>query len=1303
MAYKRPQKSRVSTHKERERLAQEAKNKDIFAVAQQLGMKVQRDGSAEWDGHTTFWLDRKKNRFQWYSQGLWGDPTTLVSVIQFGARSVEDYKTNYTKSIAYLTNTEVPQFDQSKIPKAAPFKYYLKDAASMQLARDYLIKERKLSPETVQFFEEKGVLTQSVWKNRLDDDSTFTEPVVVFKHFDGNNKMIGGSVQGIEYHPDIHTDHKSGHLKRVIKNSGAYSGLAVDIGQPRRIVVCEAPIDLLSYYELHKETLKDVKLISSDGYKPHVLSRYVAEMYGNPELSTSEKEKFLEKFDKLSKTMSGYPENLITFAYDNDDAGKGFIEQFKTQYPNSEKYTSVDLPLLEEGKNKADWNDYLIREKKENYTMETTNDQEQKNVETEETSSNSRLEIAKRKLERLETELSEHTEKVFAHQRLTNGQPMNDKRSGASFLNKHEQLIDKGIRLNREIEEQRERVERLSYREENAKLGLNASGGLIKSVANLERWEERLERQEFIRAYNKEHRLPVNTPYENEKGNLEYYQSTKLKEAKETVEMLRELKNKAENDLSKLSDKSKELIDNGDVTQWKKRPIYYFVKGLNKVAFELDDKGDFKVSDRYPAKDDKDKELVSKLLDKGAETSVNITEENSINSDKVRVIGNESTKRRTFEFLNKSHDDETITLEMLKSMIRDEVSLEIEPDLGYYKVSTTIGRIDISDGFEANQSLYQEIVDRNDLNFDIQAFYSEISPKKVIDNRLTIEQTLQATRDRMELSEEFKVKPIGNNGYGILKESFGGVLNESVVDWYPQNEVYRFNDRAESLTENPIFKHEFTAAVSEILKDHTEKINNTEEVAVTEGEQSTLYDLEFVSELEKLEAYAEEKGFYLWTRNENWMSNREDDEGEQFLFDEGVYAASAYEYESVEELDEWLLNEEVLISDGLGHTTTFTELKKELLELEATKEKGEIPLGQDKVKDFSSSAFDNKEEINKLELERQELVKNSNWAEVALVDQKLKFLQLEQEVIDTGNPQLIHDQITKIEKEIERREKDAYYSDSWEQSTKIRDDITKLEGDLILLQNLSQNYPIEIAKPELEKNADQQTKTLGEQVEGPSETNTLGADPDINRYEQIIQEQQASLNLLQSQFVELTKQNELIIEKLNQKSVENTEDNQSMKKVGSSTIELAFDQIPRLIQLSKEKLSDVKKHLKDNIKAKSQKGLSVTLEKLKVLEILESINKGLDSLSQKVQNLDTQLKVLSGKQVNEKELLLLPAPIQEAAEEIIQKKNVKIGEPTRPQNKFEERLAQAKKDNKATAENYANQKQEVEVSQRVHK
>lgn len=873
MAYKRPQKSRVSTHKERERLAQEAKNKDIFAVAQQLGMKVQRDGSAEWDGHTTFWLDRKKNRFQWYSQGLWGDPTTLVSVIQFGARSVEDYKTNYTKSIAYLTNTEVPQFDQSKIPKAAPFKYYLKDAASMELARDYLIKERELSPETVQFFEEKGVLTQSVWKNRLDDGSTFTEPVVVFKHFDGNNKMIGGSVQGIEYHPDIHTDHKSGHLKRVIKNSGAYSGLAVDIGQPKRIVVCEAPIDLLSYYELHKETLKDVKLISSDGYKPHVLSRYVAEMYGKPDFTLSEKEKFLAKFDKLSKTMSGYPENLITFAYDNDEAGRGFIDQFKAQYSNAEAYTAVDLPPLKVGANKADWNDELKTIKKE-------------------------------------------------------------AQQDASFFSPSKGEM---------------------HVEQNRTTNLNFS----------------------------------------------------------------------------------DFEDEG----------YSLTESLENAIYILPDGQLW--SGYYPE----------------------APEVRAIEHREIEIfVENSKVDRDTDNFW---------------SLILDEVVMVIP---------------------EQQTLLYLET-----------ANYTE--------------------------AQQQKINAYKNLGWEITYEN----------------------------------------GISLSPEDQQEQISK---------EEPSLYNPEFISELEKLEAYATEKGFYLWTRNENWVSDREDDEGEQFLFDEGVYAASSYEYESVEELDEWLLNEEVLISDGFGHTTTFTELKKELLELEVAKEKGEIPMVQDKI-------------VN--------------------------------------------------------------------------------------------------SETELEIKDNQQTKTPGEQVEKPSEINTLDADPDINRYEQIIQEQQASLNLLQSQFVEIAKQNELILEKLNQKTVENTEDNKNMKKVGSSTIELAFDQIPQLIQLSKEKLTDVKNHLKDNIKAKSQKGLSVTFEKLKVLEILESINKGLDSLSQKVQNLDTQLKVLSGKQVDKKELLLLPAPIQEAAEEIIQKKNVKIDETTRPQNKFEERLAQAKKDNKAVAENYAHQNQEVEVSQRAHK
>jgi hypothetical protein len=121
------------------------------------------------------------------------------------------------------------------------------------------------------------------------------------------------------------------------------------------------------------------------------------------------------------------------------------------------------------------------------------------------------------------------------------------------------------------------------------------------------------------------------------------------------------------------------------------------------------------------------------------------------------------------------------------------------------------------------------------------------------------------------------------------------------------------------------------------------------------------------------------------------------------------------------------------------------------------------------------------EEINKLEAERQELAKNFKWDELAKLDYKLKFLRLEQEVIDTENPQLIQDQIAKMKEKIEHREKDKYYADSWEQSAQIRKEITKLEEDLEQLENLSQDYPMKNSEKELEKTNNQKVKIPEEQ------------------------------------------------------------------------------------------------------------------------------------------------------------------------------------------------------------------------------
>ena len=89
---------------------------------------------------------------------------------------------------------------------------------------------------------------------------------------------------------------------------------------------------------------------------------------------------------------------------------------------------------------------------------------------------------------------------------------------------------------------------------------------------------------------------------------------TEITKLKRKIQMLEEMKAKDESKV--LSRHAQSLIDNGLVTQWQKKPIYYFVKGLRKVALVLNESGDFEASKKYSADSDSDVEFVEKLLKK---------------------------------------------------------------------------------------------------------------------------------------------------------------------------------------------------------------------------------------------------------------------------------------------------------------------------------------------------------------------------------------------------------------------------------------------------------------------------------------------------------------------------------------------------------------------------------------------------------------------------------------------------------------------------------------------------------------
>ncbi|KXU10282.1 hypothetical protein SGADD03_00241 [Streptococcus gallolyticus] len=214
-----------------------------------------------------------------------------------------------------------------------------------------------MSDDTIDFFLEKGVLVQA--NAKLNDS---IEPVVVFKTLSPSGEVVGANLQGIE--ENFEKWPERGYAKIIARNSDGMNGLHVDIGQPKRLVFAESPIDLMSYYELHKDNLQDVRLVSMDGLKESTIGRHLAELQAERsgrELRWSKEElaNGLTTAVDNNYFTEGKHADVITLAVDNDEAGRNFI----TSLQDKGVSLTVDIPDLPEGQEKADWNSYLQQKK----------------------------------------------------------------------------------------------------------------------------------------------------------------------------------------------------------------------------------------------------------------------------------------------------------------------------------------------------------------------------------------------------------------------------------------------------------------------------------------------------------------------------------------------------------------------------------------------------------------------------------------------------------------------------------------------------------------------------------------------------------------------------------------------------------------------------------------------------------------------------------------------------------------------------------------------------------------------------
>ena len=333
-----------------------ARSRDILDVANELQMELVRSGrDYRWKEHDSLVISPDKNLWKWFSRNTGGDAISLVETIK---------EVDFNQSVDFLNDGNFKEFQMVERPQE-DFKYYLeKYEQPFSAGRDYLRNQRGLSDETIDYFLEQGVLAQANAKLDYFAEGTggvttnAIEPVIVFKSLSSSGEVVGASLQGIQENWEKWPKH--GYAKVIMKNSDPMTGIHVDIGSPKRLIFTESPIDLMSYYELHKDSLQDVRLVSMDGLKESTIGRHLsqikAEMSGKALIWTPE-----QLADGLQVAIDrhffedGKNVDLITLALDNDKAGRTFIQELEAKGA----VINSDLPGLRPGQDKTDWNDVL--------------------------------------------------------------------------------------------------------------------------------------------------------------------------------------------------------------------------------------------------------------------------------------------------------------------------------------------------------------------------------------------------------------------------------------------------------------------------------------------------------------------------------------------------------------------------------------------------------------------------------------------------------------------------------------------------------------------------------------------------------------------------------------------------------------------------------------------------------------------------------------------------------------------------------------------------------------------------------
>ncbi|AGX43916.1 DUF3991 and TOPRIM domain-containing protein [Clostridium saccharobutylicum] len=292
---------------------QEARSKDFKEFLEREGFSFRKHGNSyECVEHDSLVLNKKGDClwYHWYSRDEKGN------IITFVQNNITNG--NFRQAVAYILNCNIGSYsieesysnENKKNSLGSNFKIDI--GSDMKRLFAYLTTTRGI---------DKDLVNQLIKQDKIAQDSKNN---IVFKYMDESGRNVGGELKGTC---------SSKSFSGVAKNSDENYGFTIVIGNNnniKEIKVFEASSDLLSYYQLFGNGLKNTILLSLGGCtKIKKISTY------------------LRQYENLS---------LISACVDNDKAGNTSFDNISKEYSNYEIHDEREL-LLNNGV--KDYNELL--------------------------------------------------------------------------------------------------------------------------------------------------------------------------------------------------------------------------------------------------------------------------------------------------------------------------------------------------------------------------------------------------------------------------------------------------------------------------------------------------------------------------------------------------------------------------------------------------------------------------------------------------------------------------------------------------------------------------------------------------------------------------------------------------------------------------------------------------------------------------------------------------------------------------------------------------------------------------------